>query len=589
MERSDSIIERVKQENNIVDVIASYTVLKKSGGNYWARCPLPGHSERTPSFCISEEGQFYKCFGCGKGGNVITFIEEMESVDFFGAMKILADRVGMTLPENKRFKEDSLPKEDRERLYSLLKDTALFYVHNLPNARQHLKYLEKRHIDSNTVKTFGLGASLDFDSLPKYLLEKGYTYEEMLACGVVYKNDKSGLYTDSQAKRLIIPIIDNFGKVIAFGGRWLEKTDKAKYKNTTETKIFIKNKTLFNMNNLKKYKNEVGNIENVIVVEGYMDTISVYKAGIKNVVASMGTSLTVQQAKILKRYTDRVTICYDGDSAGQKGAIRGLEILKNEGLDVKIASIPNGDDPDDVINKYGAERFLEIIKSAKTLSRFKLGILESRFGENAEFPDKNKLISTSLKVIKECQTVSEQEELLKELRDKTKITYESLKRDLEKTEGESAPPDDFVPVIPKSTSDKVRQAQRFLINCVLLGKEYARDIDLLDFVYENDVLTRLAEMVSEGVKKEELGGLFDSEDLTEINKVLISGENVFSGKSERKYFDDCIKTLKIDEIEKELDALNETFSKESDISVRNTLNKSIQEKIIKLTRLKNGG
>lgn len=588
MEKNDNFIERVKRENNIVDVIASYTVVKRSGGSYWARCPLPGHSERTPSFCINEAGQFFKCFGCGKGGDVITFIQEMESVDFMDAVKILADKAGLAMPETKHVKEE-VPKEDRERLYALLRETALFYAHNLPTAEQHLKYLEKRRIDGKTVKTFGLGASLDYTSLTKYLSEKGYTYEEMVACGVVFKNDK-GQYVDSQGKRLIIPIIDNFGKVIAFGGRWLEKTDKAKYKNTSETKLFIKNKTLFNMNNLKKYKSEVGTVDNIVIVEGYMDAISVYKAGVKNVVASMGTSLTVQQAKLLKRYSDRVTICYDGDSAGQKGAIRGLEILKNEGIDVKIASIPNGDDPDDVINKYGVERFLEIIKTAKTLPRFKLDILDSRFGENAKLPDKTKLIALSLNVIKECPTVSEQEELLKELRDKTKITYESLKRDLEKVEGTFKPVDDFVPVVPSDTSDKVKQAQRFLINCVLLKKDYAQGVDLLDFAYDDETLNKLAEMVADGsVKKEELGGLFNSDELAEVDKVLLSGENVFSGGGERKYFEDCLKTLKIDETEKELDALNEAFSKERDVTVRNALVKSIQDKTIKLTRLKNGG
>lgn len=588
MEKNDNFIELVKRENNIVDVIASYTVVKRSGGSYWARCPLPGHSERTPSFCINEAGQFFKCFGCGKGGDVITFIQEMESVDFMDAVKILADKAGLAMPEIKHVKEE-VPKEDRERLYALLRETALFYARNLPTAEQHLKYLEKRRIDGKTVKTFGLGASLDYTSLTKYLSEKGYTYEEMVACGVVFKNDK-GQYVDSQGKRLIIPIIDNFGKVIAFGGRWLEKTDKAKYKNTSETKFFIKNKTLFNMNNLKKYKSEVGTVDNIIIVEGYMDAISVYKAGVKNVVASMGTSLTVQQAKLLKRYSDRVTICYDGDSAGQKGAIRGLEILKNEGIDVKIASIPNGDDPDDVINKYGVERFLEIIKTAKTLPRFKLDILDSRFGENAKLPDKTKLIALSLNVIKECPTVSEQEELLKELRDKTKITYESLKRDLEKVEGTFKPVDDFVPVVPSDTSDKVKQAQRFLINCVLLEKDYAQGVDLLDFAYDDETLNKLAEMVADGsVKKEEFGGLFNSDELVEVDKVLTSGENVFSGGGERKYFEDCLKTLRIDETEKELDALNEAFSKERDVTVRNALVKSIQDKTIKLTRLKNGG
>ena len=585
MERNDNFIEQLKLKTNIVDVIGSYTVLKRSGGSYWARCPLPGHSERTPSFCVNEAGQFYKCFGCGKGGDVIKFVQEVESVDFYDAVKILAEKAGMQMPEVKR-ERNELPKEDKEKLYSLLKDTALFYVHNLKNAPVHAQYMEKRHIDALTVKNFGLGASLDYKTLPKYLSEKGYSYEDMLACGVVYKDEK-GEYLDSQAKRLIIPIIDHFGKVVAFGGRWLEKTDKAKYKNTSETKIFVKNKVLFNLNNLKKYKKEVGEIDNVIVVEGYMDAISVYKAGVKNVVASMGTSLTVSQAKLLKRYTDRVTICYDGDSAGQKGAIRGLEILKGEGLSVKIASIPNNDDPDDVINKYGVERYKEIIKSAKSLEEFKLDIINNRYGEKSKLPDKNKLIDLSLKVIKECPSVSEQEELLKTLRDNTGITYESLKRDLDKSDGKPVQLDDFKPILPKETFDRVKQSQRFIINCVLLKKDYAKDLDLQDFLFEDPTLNKLAEMISDGdVRTEELGGLFDENELVEIDKVLKSGENVFSGKNERKYYEDCLNILKIDETEKELNALNDSFSKETDISVRNTLVKAIQEKTMKIARLK---
>ena len=585
MERNDNFIEQLKLKTNIVDVIGSYTVLKRSGGSYWARCPLPGHSERTPSFCVNEAGQFYKCFGCGKGGDVIKFVQEVESVDFYDAVKILADKAGMQMPEVKR-ERNELPKEDKDKLYSLLKDTALFYVHNLKNAPVHAKYMEKRHIDALTVKNFGLGASLDYKTLPKYLAEKGYSYEDMLACGVVYKDEK-GEYLDSQAKRLIIPIIDHFGKVVAFGGRWLEKTDKAKYKNTSETKIFVKNKVLFNLNNLKKYKKEVGEIDNVIVVEGYMDAISVYKAGVKNVVASMGTSLTVSQAKLLKRYTDRVTICYDGDSAGQKGAIRGLEILKGEGLSVKIASIPNDDDPDDVINKYGVERYKEIIKSAKSLEEFKLDIINNRYGEKSKLPDKNRLIDLSLNVIKECPSVSEQEELLKTLRDNTGITYESLKRDLDKSDGKPVQSDDFKPIIPKETFDRVKQSQRFIINCVLQKKDYAKDLDLQDFLFEDPTLNKLAEMISDGdVRTEELGGLFDENELVEIDKVLKSGENVFSGKNERKYYEDCLNILKIDETEKELKALNDSFSKETDISVRNTLVKATQEKTMKIARLK---
>ena len=521
MATKDNFIEELKLKNNIVDVVSSYATLTRSGGNHWARCPLPGHNERTASFAVNETGQFCHCFGCKRGGDVITFVKEVENIDFMEAVTILAKRVGLEVPndrENYSKKDDGF---NREKMQKLLKDTALFYVHNLKNAPKHLEYLQERNINKDCLKDFGIGASLDYDSLPKYLLEKGYTQEEMLSIGVVQKSEKGRLY-DFQAERLIIPIIDNYNNVIAFGGRFLGKTDRAKYKNTKETRLFVKNKVLYNVNNLKKYKKEVGEIDNVIVVEGYMDTISLYKAGFKNVVASMGTALTIQQAKLLKRYTNKVTICYDGDFAGQTGALRGLEILKNEDLEVKIASIPDNLDPDDIINKYGAEKFEEIIKNAMSLIEYKLHLIEEKFGEKSKNPDKLKLISNSLKVIREVPSVAEQENLLMALRDKTGITYESLKRDLER-EGktEIKAKEEVVPARPKDVSDKIRQAQRFVLLCVMLKKEYAKDVDLNEFVFDNPTLAKLAELiVYNDIKPSQLGGEFSSEELAEIETIL---------------------------------------------------------------------
>ncbi len=585
---TENFIEELKLKNNIVDVVSSYATLTRSGGNHWARCPLPGHNERTASFAVNETGQFYHCFGCGRGGDVIKFVQEVDNLDFYDAVKVLADKVGMKMPE-KSGEETKTDNFNRERMLNLLRDTALFYVHNLKNATEHINYLTQRKIDKSTLTAFGLGASLDYESLPKYLKEKGYDYDEMVQMGVAYKSEKNGKYIDSQATRLIIPIIDNYGKVIAFGGRWLGKTDKAKYKNTSETRLFVKNRTLYNVNNLKKYKKEVGELDNVIIVEGYMDTISVYKAGFKNVVASMGTSLTIQQAKLLKRYSDKVTICYDGDFAGQKGALRGLEILKNEGLEVKIASIPDGLDPDDIINRYGAEKFAEIIDNSMSLIEYKLHLIETKYGANSKTADKLKLIENSLKIIKESPSTSEQEDLLKALRDKTGITYESLKRDLERSGGEEVKKEKEVIVRPREVSDKIKQAQRFILASVLLDREYSRNLDIEDFVFEDEILAKLAEQICNGLKVSEIGSVFSQDELAEIDRVLNSGEIIFDTNSEKKYFDDCLRTLQIDELEKEIDALNSAFEQEKEISARQMLIKHIQEKTLKLTRLRNGG
>ncbi len=590
MATKDNFIEELKLKNDIVDVVASYASLTRSGENYWARCPFPGHNERTASFSVNERGQFCHCFGCKKGGDVITFVQEVENIEFMEAVKILAKRVGMEVPDDKEKYAKKDDGFDREKMQKLLKDVALFYVHNLKNAPKHIEYLQSRQINSDAIKTFGIGASLDYDTLPKYLLDKGYTKQEMLAMGVAQVNDRGKLY-DFQAERLIIPIIDNYNNVIAFGGRFLGKTDRAKYKNTSETKLFVKNKVLYNINNLKKYKKEVGDIDNVIVVEGYMDTISLYMAGFKNVVASMGTALTIQQAKLLKRYTNKVTICYDGDFAGQKGALRGLEILKNEDLEVKIASIPDNLDPDDIIKKYGAEKFEQIIKSAMSLIEYKLHLIDEKYGEKAKNPDKLKLIEHSLKVIREVPSVAEQEELLKTLRETTGITYESLKRDLERGgKVEVAVKEKIVPSRPKEVLDKIKQSQRFVLLCVMLKKDYATNVDLTEFVFENEILARLADAITfNDIKPSELTNEFSGEELAEIDLVLNSGEKIFDTAIEKKYFSDCLKQLQIDELEKQLDALNKECDKEETVAGKMNLVKLIQEKTIKLTKLKNGG
>ena len=586
----DNFIEELKTRCDIVEVVSSYVPLTRSGGNYWARCPFPGHNERTASFSVNETGQFCHCFGCHKGGDVIKFVQEVENIPFVDALKILAKRAGLEMPENKDAYGNKADDFDREKMLKMLKDTALFYVHNLSKSPQHISYLQTRNINVDTIKAFGIGASLDYDSLPKYLLDKGYTQKEMLDMGVVQKNERGQLY-DFQATRLIIPIIDNYNQVIAFGGRFLGKTDRAKYKNTSETRLFVKNKVLYNINNLKKYKKEVGEIDNIIVVEGYMDTIALYKAGFKNVVASMGTALTIQQAKLLKRYSEKVTICYDGDFAGQKGALRGLEILKAEGLEVKIASIPDNLDPDDIINKYGAEKFATIINGAMSLIEYKLHLINEKFGAHSKTADKLKLIENSIKVIKEAPSVAEQEELLKALRDKTGITYESLKRDLERG--------DKIEISAKQTeiinkqrkvSDKVKQAQMFVLCCVLLKKDYAEDVDIGEFAFEDEILSKLAEeILTNNLKPSDLGSVFSNQELAVIDEVLNSGEEIFDKPIERKYFQDCLKELQIDELEKQLDALNIACDKEIDIKSKMNLVKLIQEKTKKITQLRNGG
>ena len=594
MALDEKFIEELKLKNNIVDIVGKYCVLKKRGNSHWACCPLPGHSERTPSFTVNEAGQFFKCFGCGRGGDVITFVRTMENLDYIGAVRLLAENAGMAMPDDDRdYKKRESDKQSRDRLLSLTKDAALFYVHNLsdPKAKPHNDYLAFRGIERRTVTAFGIGASLDKTSLPAYLASKGYTEEEMLKCGVCQKrvdDDGSSYVYDALWGRLIIPIINNLGYVIAFGGRSLEKKpDFAKYKNTQETELFIKNRALYNINNLKKEKAKNG-LSSIIMVEGYMDTISVYNAGFKNVVASMGTSLTIEQARLLKRFAPTVLISYDGDGAGQKATIRGLEILQNEGIEVRVVTLPEGLDPDDVIRKFGAEAYGKLLEDSLPLVDFKIKNLKKAYNLT-ETSGKRKYIAEAVKVIAERPTESEREELLRKLGRDTNTTYESLSRDTERFMSGKT-----VEEIPEEnvaqSKDGISGAERFVLCALLFNKQYAKDISLIGYDFQDPVRNKIADIINEAKENEKpifpssIATLFGENELVEYNAVLSSGDNVFGSDGETRYFSDCVSKMMKNKLETELAQLNEVFRAETDTEKRKEIVGAIAKITAKLAK-----
>ena len=564
-------LEELKNRNDIVDVISRYVRLEQRGTNFWGRCPF--HHEKTASFSVNSSGQFYYCFGCHKSGDVISFIMEIESLDFNDAVKFLAERVKMPLPEIKyddeKIKEH---KKQKERLYQLMKDVALFYVANLrgENGYKHVEYILKRKLSSETVTSFGLGASLDFKSLPNYLLSKGYTYEEMVSSGTV--ECKDGRYFDAMGGRLIVPIINAFNQVVAFGGRLLEKADFAKYKNTKETIIFSKSANLYNLNNLKKQKNATG-INGIIIVEGYMDTISLAQAGFNNVVASMGTALTKEQARILKRYSDKVYICYDNDSAGQQATMRGLEILKEEGLEIKIISMPEGMDPDDVVKNFGADGYRKCIVEAKPLVDFKLDTLKRKFDINT-IDGKRKYIVEAIKVIKESPSPAEQEDLLKVVRDLTGTTFEALKRELYSAEEKSPMQITATPDFNDNAGDKVTIAARYILYSYLFNKPYANETDINEVVFTLPIHNSIKQYIlskqekGESVKFNELYEMFLEGENEELSRIAGMETDENKQYDQAVYFNDCLTTLRLDGITKEIAVLNKLFSQETDTTKR---------------------
>lgn len=586
-------LRTLKDKLNIVDIAGGYFSLEKRGSNYWACCPF--HHEKTASFSINESGQFYHCFGCGASGDVIKLVSEMESLDFIDTVKLLAERAGLQMPQtavdSRRTAEN---KRRRDTILKIMNDCAHFYLDNLNsgNADAHIQYILNRKIPANVVRSFGLGASLNFDELPRFLLRKGYSKQDILDSGTV--NEVKGRLVDAQGGRLIFPIINALDEVVAFGGRILGKADFAKYKNTKETVVFNKSKTLYNINLLKKLKRSQ-TIKEVIMVEGYMDAISLYSSGFKNVVASMGTSLTQDQARLIKRYTDTVLISYDGDAAGQKANLRGLDILKGEGLNVKVVPLPDGLDPDDVIKQRGAEGYRQCLEAAMPLIDYKLLVLEKSYDlEKSE--DKRRFVAEAIKIIKTADSAAEQEDLLKKLRDKTGYTYESLNRDLASSPSQL----EIKPDVREERSDNASaslKASRFVIAGLLFGADYTKDTDISQIPFVNDIHVILAKyvlskrMLGERIHLSEIFEFFEenSPEYEELGRILdYSDGSGLEGEVAEKYYCDSILKLKLDFIDGEVGELSKKLGAVSDIDERNKLAQRITELIKQKEKLKHG-
>lgn len=579
-------LAKLKSKNDIVEVIGNYVSLEKKGSNYWACCPF--HHEKTPSFSVNSIDQYYHCFGCGVSGDVITFVREIESVDFVDAVKILAERAKMPMPDMNFDSEKTVEqKRRRDAVLKILREAAHFYLNNLNSGKAdaHIQYILDRKLSSPTVRKFGLGASLDFKSLPEFLLDKGYRRDDILESGAVTETDKKRLI-DAQGGRLIFPIINAFDDVVAFGGRVLEKTDFAKYKNTKETIVFNKSKNLYNINLLKKQKKAAG-LKNIVMVEGYMDTISLWQAGFHNVVASMGTALTKEQARLAKRYADDVLISYDGDFAGQKGAVRGLEILRDEGVNVRVVALPDGLDPDDVVKKYGNDGYQKCLDEAMPLIDFKLNVLGRNY-DLRKTEEKREYISQALKVIREAESESVREDLLKTLRDKTGMTYESLRRDLDNAPSMPVAKETIDPVRNEDGADRNVKACRFILASVLFKAKYARNFDLSGVKFDNNVHNIIAQYIlgrqksGENVRASDLFEIFD-ENTPELSAILdlSTGDN-FEGYGAAKYFDDCVKTLERQRIEDELKKLSAACDAEKELDRKKQLTRRILELTMQL-------
>lgn len=420
---SDELLDEIKSKNDIVDIVSQYVVLKRAGRNYMGLCPF--HKEKSGSFCVSPDKQIFHCFGCGVGGNVFHFISKIENLNFKESVEMLANRAGVELPVSGNFEDDKLAKL-KSRVYEVNKCAAEFYHENLykPTAKPGQEYVKKRHLDNKTLKAFKIGYSGRFNELYTELKSKGFTEEEILASCLVNKNP-DGKFIDRFRNRLMFPIFDTHERVIAFGGRVLDDS-KPKYINSPEDIVYSKGRHLFAFNVARKY-----NSKTIIMVEGYMDAVSLHQRGIHNAVASLGTALTEAQGRLLRRSCEKVIIGYDADGAGQAATLRGLEILQNLGCDIRILQIEGAKDPDEFVVKYGPERFQMYVDKAISLVEFKVKMLKKSLDlDNVN--DKIKFLNEVAKIVAKVENSMEREVYVDKISLEYKVSKDAIYAEINK-------------------------------------------------------------------------------------------------------------------------------------------------------------
>ena len=407
----ESFKEQVRSTANIVEVISGYVPLKKRGQNFWGCCPF--HGEKTPSFAVNPAKNMFYCFGCHEGGDIFKFIMKIENCGFTEALKLLAGRYGIAVPERQKTAVEIRREKQRERIHETNATAAKFFQACLLKTdygKNALAYLRGRGINQEIIASFSIGFALNhFSALLSTLARRGYQGQELLAAGLVAQGREGQLY-DKFRNRVMIPIKDPKGKIVGFGGRVLDNS-APKYLNTQETEWFNKRRLLFAMD--VAYK-AIRSSRQAIVVEGYMDAISLHAAGISNVVASMGTAFAAEQAKLLKRIADEIVFCYDSDSAGRKASVRAVSIARTEGLKVRIAGVPEGKDPDEYVRRYGKEAFLKVIEAAKEGIDFQIEetILQS---DVSNLAGKVEAVSNILPFLLECKSEIEAAEHMRRL------------------------------------------------------------------------------------------------------------------------------------------------------------------------------
>ena len=591
---SEELIDEIRNSNDIVDIISQYVILKRSGRNFFGLCPF--HKEKTPSFSVSPDKQIFHCFGCGAGGNVIHFISKIENVDFKESLEILADRVGIKLPtlENN---VDSKRLELKEKVYEINKLVATYYHETLykPQAKPAQEYVKKRKLDNKALKEFCIGYAENANVLYKLLKEKGFTEEEILASDLVIK--KGNNYVDRFKNRLIFPIQDIRNRFIAFGGRVLDNS-LPKYINSPENIVYSKARNLYGLNVAKNSKTR-----KLIIVEGYMDTVSLHQRGIDNVVASCGTALTEAQGRLLRKYAEKVIISYDSDTAGQAATLRGLEILNNLGCDIRILQMEGAKDPDEYVIKYGNGRFNDLVENAISLVEFKIKVLKKGLNiENTN--DKIKFMNEIAKILGGVDNKIEQEIYIDKISSDYNISKEAIYAQINKNEYSNNKGSKILessnirkPIIKKQETKinpELEKRENIIISLLLDGGEIVYN-KIKDIINPNDFKSETSQKIMRKLYEEfekgnsNINGIVDmfADDEQVVNALTGIMADDYEIEDNKKALEDVINNYQKEKLMARRNEIIQSLNNANlDKEKANELEKELHTLIIKLAQIK---
>ena len=582
-------IAELRSRCDIVSVVSRYCAVTRRGRNFWACCPF--HMERDASFCIYDEEQIFHCYGCKEHGDVIKFIMKIESCDYMQAVEILAKSVGMEVPNFSIKTKDGIEKrkKDKDDVLSVLIEANKHYQENLykPTSKVAQEYIKKRKLTKHELDDFQIGYSVDSKDIITHLKSKGFSLNIMEKAGLVQKGDNG--YYDFFSRRLMFPLFNIYGECIGFSGRVLDGDGtRAKYKNSPSTIVFDKSNTMFGLNLVRKLKQSTI-VKYVIIVEGQMDVIAMHKAGFKNTVACLGTSFTIQHARMIRQISDNVIVCLDGDSAGLKAANKITDILADENLNVKCVTIPDKHDPDEYINLFGKDRMEELLNSAIDYIDFQINYL----AKNVNFEksdEKAKFVKNALNLLSKLSTDSEKQVYLKHIKELSGVPIDVLQRDAFNINSFDAK-DKETPINENSKmEDASNKATKFILASMLYKKDYAFKYDIRDYLY-NDSYIKLYNLIKnkrDNGENLKIAMLYDEFDMDNEPNILDIVDYKFdqNGNNE-KYYNECILTVQEKNLKIRQNKLNEEFNNTSSQERRKEILSELNEisKKLKTKRL----